>query len=130
MQRAVSAQTSDCSGSRQPEIADGDLVMLHVLFESRKQRAGFGCHDGTLRRGAGELLDRFHRLPQSQHTEIDLVAVFAAKDCVVQVNNVFNNPLKAGQDRWVAFPRPQVIFQYYDGMTGELQYAEAITATK
>jgi len=35
--------------------------------------------------------------------------------CVVQVNNVFNNPLEEGKDRWVAFPRPQVIFQYYDG---------------
>ena len=48
--------------------------------------------------------------------------------CVVQINNVFNNPLKLGQERWVAFPRPQVIFQYYDGRTGELRYAEAIGA--
>ncbi|MBL8799811.1 MAG: alkaline phosphatase D family protein, partial [Planctomycetia bacterium] len=50
--------------------------------------------------------------------------------CVVQVNNVFNNPLRLGEERWVAFPRPQVIFQYYDGRTGDLRYAEAITATK
>jgi hypothetical protein len=50
--------------------------------------------------------------------------------CVVQVNNVFNNPLKVGEERWVAYPRPQVVFQYYDGRTGELRYAEAITATK
>jgi phosphodiesterase/alkaline phosphatase D-like protein len=50
--------------------------------------------------------------------------------CVVQVNNVFNNPLKVGEDRWVAFPRPQVIFQYYDGRTGELRYAEAIAGTR
>jgi phosphodiesterase/alkaline phosphatase D-like protein len=49
--------------------------------------------------------------------------------CVVQVNNVYNNPLKVGQTRWVAFERPQVVFQYYDGRTGELRYAEAITAT-
>jgi alkaline phosphatase D len=48
--------------------------------------------------------------------------------CVVQVNNVFNNPLKVGEERWVAFPRPQVIFQYYDGRTGELRYAEAVTS--
>jgi alkaline phosphatase D len=46
--------------------------------------------------------------------------------CVVQVNNVFNNPLKIGEDRWVAFPRPQVVFQYYDGLSGELRYAEAV----
>ena len=48
--------------------------------------------------------------------------------CVVQVNNVFNNPKELGQERWVAFPRPQVVFQYYDGRTGELSYAEAIGA--
>ena len=50
--------------------------------------------------------------------------------CVVQVNNVFNNPLRLGEERWVAFPRPQVVFQYYDGRTGELRYAEAITASR
>jgi alkaline phosphatase D len=46
--------------------------------------------------------------------------------CVVQVNNVFNNPLKLGETRWVAFPRPHVVIQYYDGRTGELLYAEAV----
>jgi phosphodiesterase/alkaline phosphatase D-like protein len=47
--------------------------------------------------------------------------------CVVQVNNVFNSPLKVGEERWVAYPRPQVVIQYYDGRTGELRYAEAVT---
>lgn len=46
--------------------------------------------------------------------------------CVVQINNVFNNPPKADEERRVAFPHPQVLFQYYDGLTGELRYAEAI----
>lgn len=50
--------------------------------------------------------------------------------CVVQVNNVFDNPLKPGQHRWVAFERPQVVFQYYDGRTGELRYAESIVAAR
>jgi len=50
--------------------------------------------------------------------------------CVVQVNNAFNNPLKLGENRWVAFPQPHVIFKYYDGLTGELMYAEAIAASK
>jgi hypothetical protein len=49
--------------------------------------------------------------------------------CVVQVNNVFNNPLQAGDERWVAYPQPQVIFQYHDGRTGDLYYAEAISLT-
>jgi len=48
--------------------------------------------------------------------------------CVVQANNVFNNPVREGEERWVAFPRPQVVFQYYDGLTGELRYAESVLA--
>lgn len=47
--------------------------------------------------------------------------------CVVQINNVFNMPQKLGGRRWVAYPHPQVVFQYYDGRTGELAYAEAIS---
>jgi alkaline phosphatase D len=47
--------------------------------------------------------------------------------CVVQINNVFNMPQKLGDRRWVAYPHPQVVFQYYDGRTGELAYAEAIS---
>ncbi|MGF1581398.1 MAG: alkaline phosphatase D family protein [Gemmataceae bacterium] len=46
--------------------------------------------------------------------------------CVVQVNNVLNNPIIKGKDRWVAFPHPQVVFQYYNGFNGELMYAEAV----
>ena len=30
--------------------------------------------------------------------------------CVMQVNNMFNNPLEAG-DRWVAYENPQAVFQ-------------------
>jgi len=48
--------------------------------------------------------------------------------CVVQVNNVFNAPVQRSGTRWVAFPLPQLVFQYYDGLTGELRYAEAIRA--
>jgi phosphodiesterase/alkaline phosphatase D-like protein len=50
--------------------------------------------------------------------------------CVVQINNVFNMPKKLGDKRWVAYPHPQVIFQYYDGRTGELEYAEAISVDR
>jgi hypothetical protein len=50
--------------------------------------------------------------------------------CVVRVNNCFNNPKEPGGVRWVAYPQPQVIFQYFDGLTGELLYAEAIGAIK
>lgn len=50
--------------------------------------------------------------------------------CVVQVNNVFNMPQKLGDTRWVAYPHPQVVFQYYDGRTGELDYAEAVSVAR
>ncbi len=50
--------------------------------------------------------------------------------CVVQVNNAFNNPQRLGDERWVAYPRPQVIFRYFDGRTGELRYAESILAAR
>jgi alkaline phosphatase D len=45
---------------------------------------------------------------------------------VAQVNNVFNNPAEAGKDRWVAYPRPHVVIHYYNGLTGELVYAESV----
>ncbi len=56
--------------------------------------------------------------------------------CVVQVNNVFDNPLvtnqpdQPGEPRWVAFPRPQVIFRYYDGRTGDLKFAHSVRAAE
>jgi len=45
---------------------------------------------------------------------------------VVQMNNVFNNPLQPGIERWIAYPHPQVVVQFYDGLTGDLLYAEAV----
>ena len=50
--------------------------------------------------------------------------------CVVQVNNVHNMPQQLGGTRWVAYPHPQVIFQYYDGRTGEFQYSETISTQR
>jgi hypothetical protein len=45
---------------------------------------------------------------------------------VAQINNVFNNPSEAGKARWVAYPRPHVVIQYFDGRTGDLVYAESV----
>ncbi len=47
---------------------------------------------------------------------------------VVQVNNAFNNPVAGREDRWVAYPRPQVVVRWHDGFTGRLLYAESILA--
>ncbi len=47
--------------------------------------------------------------------------------CVVQVNNTFNMPQQLGGKRPVAFPHPQVIFQYFDGRTGDLSYSETVS---
>ena len=49
---------------------------------------------------------------------------------VVKINNVFNMPKKLGDERWVAYPHPQVVFQYYNGNTGELEYAESISTDR
>jgi hypothetical protein len=45
---------------------------------------------------------------------------------VAQINNVFSNPAEPGRNRWVAYPRPHAVIQYYDGMTGDLLYAESV----
>ena len=45
---------------------------------------------------------------------------------VARVNNVFDNPVEPGKPRWVTYPRPHVIIQYCDGLTGELLYAEPV----
>jgi len=50
--------------------------------------------------------------------------------CVVQINNVFNNPKRLGGERWVAYEHPQVIFQFYDGRTGEFRYSETISTKR
>jgi len=47
--------------------------------------------------------------------------------CVVQVNNVFNMPIKQGDTRWVAYPHPQIILQYFEGRTGNLAYSHTLT---
>jgi phosphodiesterase/alkaline phosphatase D-like protein len=53
---------------------------------------------------------------------------------VIQVNNVFNNSQTFGQarqpdgERWVAYPIPQVVFKYYDGLTGRIRYAHSFRA--
>ncbi|HUQ93610.1 MAG TPA: alkaline phosphatase D family protein [Bryobacteraceae bacterium] len=47
---------------------------------------------------------------------------------VAQVNNVFLNPLERGASRWVAYPKPHLVIQYFDGVSGDLLYAESIHA--
>ena len=45
---------------------------------------------------------------------------------VAQINNVFQNPKADGGIRWVAYPKPHVVIQYFDGVTGDLLYAEPV----
>jgi phosphodiesterase/alkaline phosphatase D-like protein len=45
---------------------------------------------------------------------------------VAQINNVYPNAGRQGNTRWVAYPRPHVVIQYFDGITGDLLYAEAV----
>jgi hypothetical protein len=36
------------------------------------------------------------------------------------------NPRSDGSKRWVAYPKPHVVIQYFDGVTGDLLYAEPV----
>jgi hypothetical protein len=55
---------------------------------------------------------------------------FSPHFAVVNINNVFNSPLKMGDERLIPYPHPQVIIQYYDGYTGDLVYAQPITTDR
>ena len=50
--------------------------------------------------------------------------------CVVSLNNVFPNLTQEGGERWQAFEYPQVLFTYYDGLNGDLIYAESVLLDK
>lgn len=47
---------------------------------------------------------------------------------VAQVNNIYENPDKQGNTRYIAYPKPHLVIQYYHGVTGDLLYAESIHA--
>lgn len=49
---------------------------------------------------------------------------------VVQMNNVFNNRLEPDKDRWIAYPHPQVIVQFFDGFSGDLLYSETVLVNR
>jgi hypothetical protein len=49
---------------------------------------------------------------------------------VAQIKNVFSNPKAPGEQRWVAYPRPHVVIQYYNGLTGDLVYAEPVHVSR
>ena len=49
---------------------------------------------------------------------------------VVKVNNAYNVPDANGKDRWIAYPEPQVIFQFHDGYTGDLVFAHSVSTSE
>jgi phosphodiesterase/alkaline phosphatase D-like protein len=49
---------------------------------------------------------------------------------VVKVNNAYNVPDAAGKDRWIAYPEPQVIFEFHDGYTGDLVFAHSVSTSE
>ena len=49
---------------------------------------------------------------------------------VVRVNNVFNIPDNDGNDRWIAYPEPQVIIEFRDGFTGDLEFAYSVSTSE
>ncbi len=49
---------------------------------------------------------------------------------VVKVNNAYNVPDATGKDRWIAYPEPQVIFEFHDGYTGDLVFAHSVSSSE
>lgn len=49
---------------------------------------------------------------------------------IVQVNNVQETPGASEGRRWSAYPRPQLVFQFFSALTGELLYAESVSAAE
>ena len=92
------------TGRFESQGREADMALVHVLH--RRRARGTFRHHSAAPRAAGLLgHPSQQRLPQSRAWE-------------------------AEDDVWVAYPRPQVIFQYYDGRNGHLLYAEAIPATR
>ena len=48
---------------------------------------------------------------------------------VIKVNNAYNIPKEDGNDRWIAYPEPQVIIEFHDGNTGDLVFAYAVSTS-
>jgi hypothetical protein len=48
----------------------------------------------------------------------------------VHINNAFNIPSADGAPRWIAYPEPQVVFEFRDGNTGELLFAHSVSTSE
>lgn len=48
----------------------------------------------------------------------------------IRVNNAFNIPSAKDEARWIAYPEPQVIFEFRDGNTGELLFAHSVSTSE
>ena len=49
---------------------------------------------------------------------------------MVKVNNAYNVPDVNGKDRWIAYPEPQVIFEFHDWYTGDLVFAHSVSTSE
>ncbi|MCR9120256.1 MAG: alkaline phosphatase D family protein, partial [bacterium] len=128
LDKPVLVLTGDLHNSFVIQITDNVWEMASGPHNSRNHLAsdeGGRPSNGKFKYGPREVDIRWSTY---FHSDVPRSQLMFPGYCVVQVNNVFNNPVKDGEDRWAAFDRPQVIFQYYDGKTGQLRYAESILA--
>jgi hypothetical protein len=128
LDKPVMVLTGDLHNSFVIKITDNVWEMASGPHNSRNHWAsdeGGRPANGKFKYGPREVDIRW-----STYFRTDIPRKYLTKPmtCVVSIKNVFDNPKKPGDTRWVAFPRPQVIFQYYDGKTGELEYAESLLA--
>ena len=126
--KPVFVLTGDLHNSFAIKITDRVWEFASGPHNSRNHTAS--SEAGRPANGAFEWHGRKSEIRWSTYIRDDVPAELSRQPVytVVQVNNVFNNPLEKGKPRWVKFPRPQIVFQYYDGFTGNLLYAESILA--
>jgi phosphodiesterase/alkaline phosphatase D-like protein len=126
--KPVLVMTGDLHNSFAIQVTDNVWEFACGPHNSNNHLAGDEA--GRPANGAYDSQGRKCNIRWSTHYRDDIPRAEAAYPfyCVVQVNNVYNNPLKLGEKRWIAFPKPQVVLQYFDGRTGELHYAESIVA--
>ncbi len=126
--KPVFVLTGDLHNSFAIKITDRVWEFASGPHNSRNHQAS--AEAGRPANGIFEWHGRKSEIRWSSYMRDDVPAELSRQPVytVVQVNNVFNNPVEKGKPRWVKFPHPQVIFQYYDGFTGNLLYAESIVA--
>jgi hypothetical protein len=124
--KAVFVLTGDMHDAAVVKVTDGIWEFASGPHNSRNHRAD--ALGNPPPNGAFDSAGRMCEIRWSTHfrPEVPTPLVGQPMFSIVQINNVFENRVEAQTPRRVAFPRPQVVVQYFDGFTGQLMYTESV----